>query len=192
MKINPALHNPTPGEPDPNILFTAEQIQTRVEELAREIVHDYGQTEFLTVSIMKGSFVFTADLIRALSRYKARPILDFMTLSSYGGGTSSQGSISILNGMTLPVAGNRVLIIDDILDTGLTLQTACRLLHDRGATEVRTCVLLDKPARRSVPVEAHYSGFKIENVFVVGYGLDHNNRYRQLPYLTTLNPPPAS
>ncbi len=171
------------------ILYSAEQIQKRVHELADEIVCDYGQQEFLTVSIMKGSFIFAADLIRSLSDRKAQPILDFITLSSYGSKTVSCGSVSMLNGLTFPVTGCRVLIIDDILDTGLTLQTASRLLYELGAKEVRTCVLLDKPARRSVPFKANYRGFQIEDVFIIGYGLDYENRYRHLPYLTTLTPP---
>ena len=179
------------NDPANSILYSADQIQKRVHELADEIARDYGHEEFLAVAIMKGSFVFAADLIRCLSNRKAQPVLDFITLSSYGAGTSSRGAISIINEMTLPVAGKRVLIIDDILDTGLTLQTACQLLYDRSAKEVRTCVLLDKPARRSVPIEANYRGFQIENVFIIGYGLDHNNRFRHLPYLTTLTPPPS-
>ncbi|MEI6168790.1 MAG: hypoxanthine phosphoribosyltransferase [bacterium] len=177
--------------PGHHILFPAVQIQQRVSRLAAEIAQAYGQEEFLAVSIMKGSFVFTADLLRALSEHQAQPVLDFITLSSYGSGTISRGAISIVDELTASVTGHRVLIIDDILDTGRTLQTACRLLSERGAKEVRTCVLLDKPARRAVPIEANYCGFKIENVFVVGYGLDYNNRFRQLPYLTTLTPPPA-
>lgn len=171
------------------LLYTANQIQVRVGELAGEIIRDYGREEFSAVSIMKGSFIFTADLVRSLAGLQGQPVLDFITLSSYGGGTTSRGSITLVDGMTLPVAGKRVLIIDDILDTGLTLQTAVNLLHERGAKDVRTCVLLDKPARRAVPIEAHYCGFKIENLFVVGYGLDFNNRYRQLPNLAVLTPP---
>ena len=177
--------------PGRHILFPAVQIQKRVSQLAAELARDYGQEEFLAVAIMKGSFVFAADLLRALSDHQAQPILDFITLSSYGAGTTSCGTISLLTDLTAPVAGQRVLIIDDILDTGRTLQTACRLLSEQGAKEVRTCVLLDKPSRRAVPIKADYCGFKIDNVFVVGYGLDYNNRYRQLPYLTTLTPPPA-
>lgn len=182
-----------PAQPDlTRILYSAAQIQQRVSEMAREIAADYGHEEFLAVSIMKGSFVFTADLIRYLFAQNAFPVLDFITLSSYGSETSSRGSISILNTeLTLPVTGKRVLIIDDILDTGLTLQTACHLLYERGATDVQTCVLLDKPSRRSVPIEANYCGFQIENVFIIGYGLDYNNRYRHLPHLTTLTPPPS-
>jgi hypoxanthine phosphoribosyltransferase len=176
---------------DRTILYSADQIQKRVNELADEIARDYGHEEFLAISIMKGSFIFAADLIRCLSLRKAQPVVDFITLASYGSGTSSCGAISILNDLTFPITGKRVLIIDDILDTGRTLQAACRMLSERGATEVRTCVLLDKPARRVAPIEANYRGFQIENVFIIGYGLDYDNRYRHLPYLTTLTPPPS-
>ena len=116
-------------------------------------------------------------------------MVDFLALSSYGAGTASQGHVAIRNELSLPVAGRRVLLIDDILDTGHTLQTASRLLVERGASEVRTCVLLDKPSRRIVPITANYVGFQVPNVFVVGYGLDYDNRYRHLPCLTTLTPP---
>lgn len=173
-----------------HLLYTAEQIRDRVNELAGEILRDYGREEFLTISIMKGSFIFTADLIRTLANLQGQPVLDFITLSSYGSGTTSKGGISLITGISLPVAGNRVLIIDDILDTGLTLQTAVNAVYEQGATEVRTCVLLDKPSRRTAPIEAHYCGFRIENLFVVGYGLDFNNRYRQLPHLAVLTPDP--
>ena len=187
----PDPQQPGTPAPDDHILFSAVQIQERINALADEIAREFGPEEFIAVSIMKGSFVFTADLIRALSVRRARPILDFMTLSSYGAGTTSGGTLSILNELSLPVAGRRILIIDDILDTGLTLQTACRLLSQQGATSVRTCVLLEKPARRTVPIHADYCGFQIANVFIVGYGLDYDNRFRQLPYLTTLTPPPT-
>ncbi len=185
----------TPSSPHPDlthVLFSAEQIQKRVNELADEIIRDYGHEEFLAVSIMKGSFIFTADLIRSLATRKAQPVLDFITLSSYEHRTHSRGSVSILNGLTLSVTGKRVLIIDDILDTGLTLHKACHLLREQGAKDVRTCVLLDKPARRSAPIEANYRGFQIENVFIIGYGLDYDNRFRQLPFITTLTPPPST
>jgi hypoxanthine phosphoribosyltransferase len=182
------LSSPTPPLDPTRILFCADQISQRVNELAKTIAHDYGQDEFLAISIMKGSFIFTADLMRSLANHNIHPILDFMTLSSYGSGTSSHGTISIQSDIDVPVTGLRVLLIDDILDTGLTLQTATRLLTERGAREVRTCVLLDKPARRSVSVQATYCGFQIEDVFIVGYGLDLDHRYRQLPYLTTLSP----
>jgi len=183
--------NPIPQPDFKHILFSADQIEKRINELAREISRDYGAEGFLAVSIMNGSFMFAADLVRALFHRNAHPIMDFITLSSYGRETSSRGSVSILNELTLPIAGNRILLIDDILDTGLTLQKAIQLLQERGAKDVRTCVLLDKPARRAAPIEPNYCGFKIEDVFIIGYGLDFDNRYRHLPFLTTLTPAPS-
>ena len=171
------------------LLFTADQVQHRVEALADDLARDYGPGDLLAVALLKGSFIFVADLIRHLSARKVHPVVDFLALSSYGAGTASQGHVAIRNELSLPVAGRRVLLIDDILDTGHTLQTASRLLVERGASEVRTCVLLDKPSRRIVPITANYVGFQVPNVFVVGYGLDYDNRYRHLPCLTTLTPP---
>ncbi|MEI6787225.1 MAG: hypoxanthine phosphoribosyltransferase [bacterium] len=167
-------------------LFSAEQIRTRINALADDIARDYGADDILAVSILKGSFVFTADLIRALAGHQVHPLVDFMTLSSYGSSSMSSGKVLLHQELSLPVKGHRVLLIDDILDTGLTLQTACKLLLQKGATDVRTCVLLDKPSRRIAPITADYIGFQIEDVFVVGYGLDYNNRYRHLPGLATL------
>ncbi|MEI6564477.1 MAG: hypoxanthine phosphoribosyltransferase [bacterium] len=181
------------SQPDlSHVLFTADQLKQRVNEVADEIARDYGKGEFIAASIMKGSFIFAADLIRCLSDRDVHPVVDFITLSSYGSETSSRGTVTLLNELSLPVAGHRVLLIDDILDTGLTLQTACQLLSGRGATDVRTCVLLDKPSRRSVPISANYCGFQVDDHFIVGYGLDYNNRYRHLPFLTTLIKPGTS
>jgi hypoxanthine phosphoribosyltransferase len=167
-------------------LFSASEIQTRISALAKDIARDYGTDEILAVSILKGSFVFTADLIRALAGHQLHPLVDFLTLSSYGSDSTSSGKVTLHHELSLPVGGHRVLLIDDILDTGLTLQTACQLLTRQGAKEVRTCVLLDKPSRRVAPIAADYTGFQIEDVFVVGYGLDYNNRYRHLPGLVSL------
>lgn len=174
------------------VLFTADQVRHRVNAIADQIAAGYGQDEFIAVAVLKGSFMFVADLIRCLSMRHVHPIVDFLTLSSYGDGTSSRLEVDVHCEGTLPVQGRRILLIDDILDTGLTLQTARRLLTERGAAEVRICVLLDKPARRVAPIAADYTGFQVDNVFVVGYGLDHDNRYRDLPGLAILEfvPPP--
>lgn len=167
-------------------LFTADEVRKRVNAIADQIAADYGQDEFIAVAVLKGSFMFVADLIRCLSVRQVHPIVDFLTLSSYGSGTASCLEVDVRSVGTLPVEGRRVLLIDDILDTGLTLQTARKILTERGAAEVRICALLDKPARRIAPITAEYTGFQIENVFVVGYGLDHDNRYRDLPGLAIL------
>lgn len=167
-------------------LFSASRIRERVDEIAAGIATDFGD-DCRIVAILKGSFVFVADLIRQLSERNVHPVVDFISLSSYGAGTESCGTATVRGELSLSVKGRRVLLIDDILDTGVTLQTARQLLLDNGAADVRTCVLLDKPARRVVPIKADYVGFTIDDVFVVGYGLDHDNRYRHLPYLATLS-----
>jgi hypoxanthine phosphoribosyltransferase len=175
------------------VLFSAEQIRQRIEAMASEIARDYGHTDLIAVAVLKGSFIFLADLARLLSSQGVHLAIDFIALSSYGSGTSSAGEVAIRQDLVVSVARHPVLLVDDILDTGFTLQTASRLLIEKGASEVRTCVLLDKPSRRQVPMTAHYVGFQIDDVFAVGYGLDYDSRYRHLPYLASLvfdNPTP--
>lgn len=167
-------------------LFTAPEIQQRVDCLADDIARDYGPADFSVVSVLKGGFVFTADLIRALARRGVHPVVDFVTFSSYGASTVSSRNVTLEREFSLPVTGRRILLVDDILDSGLTLNAAKKLLYDRGALDVRVCVLLDKKARRGIPMTANYTGFHIDNVFVVGYGLDFDNRYRELPDLVAL------
>jgi len=167
-------------------LFTAAAIQQRVETIANEIARDYGQEDFSVVAILKGGFVFTADLIRALALRSVHPLVDFVSLASYGAQTMSSKQVTLRHELSLPVKGRRILLIDDILDTGLTLQAARQLLVDQGASDIRICVLLDKPSRRQAALSADYTGFQIDNVFVVGYGLDYDHRFRELPYLAVL------
>jgi len=169
------------------VLFTAEQIRHRVEALARELIAHYPPGDVIAVAVLKGSFVFVADLARLLAAHDLHLVIDFITLDSYGAGTESSGRVTVRQDISVPVHGRRVLLIDDILDTGLSLQTARDLLLTRGAAEVRACVLLDKPARRRVPITADYIGFVVDDVFVVGYGLDFESRYRHLPYLAALS-----
>jgi hypoxanthine phosphoribosyltransferase len=177
--------------PDPDgidVLFTAEQIAARVEELAGEIVaHIDG--DLLVVVILKGSFVFAADLIRALDRKGAPARVDFITLSSYHEGTESSGRVDLAHDLSEDVKGQDVLIVDDILESGRTLDFACSTIADRGAASVRTCLLLDKPARRKVAIEADFVGFSIAPEFVVGYGLDLAHRYRGLPFIGLVREP---
>ena len=169
-------------------LFTADQIRARVNAMADTLAAGLPEGELLCVALLNGSFIFAADLARALADRDVHPVIDFMTPSSYGGTTASAGSITLKRDLSIPVAGRDILLLDDILDTGITLQAVCRLLAERGAASVHTCVLLDKPARRRVPVTADLVGFVIDDVFVVGYGLDYDNRYRHLPYLAALTP----
>jgi len=170
----------------PRPLFTADQIRARINAMADTLAADLPDGELLCVALLNGSFMFAADLARALSERDVHLVIDFMTPASYGAGTVSSGAVTLRHDLSLPVEGRYVLLLDDILDTGLTLQSVCRLLKERGAASVRTCVLLDKPARRRVPVVADLVGFVIEDVFVVGYGLDYDGHYRHLPYLAAL------
>ena len=164
------------------IRFSSAEIATRIEDLARDI-RDAMPDDTLMVPILTGSFVFAADLVRALARAGADWPLDFMTLSSYGAGTQSSGQIDIVRDLRESVAGRSVLVIDDILDTGKTLLFARDLLRGRGARNVRICALLDKPARRRVDLTADFIGFAVTDEFLVGYGLDKAGRHRGLPYI---------
>jgi hypoxanthine phosphoribosyltransferase len=162
-------------------LFDEGRIARRVDELAAEIASSLPR-ELLLVVVLKGGFVFAADLMRALDRLGRVPRVDFLRLSSYGPSQQSSGSVQI-DGPAPDVAGRDVLLVDDIVDTGRSLVVARKLLLERGASSVATCVLLDKPSRREVEVEADFVGFSIEDVFVVGYGIDFAEQYRHLPWI---------
>jgi hypoxanthine phosphoribosyltransferase len=168
------------------ILFDAERIRARVHALGQAISRDLSGRDVVLLALLKGSVVFVADLLRAIDI----PVrLDFAWVSSYGDGTESSGEIQIRVFPDGELAGRTVLIVDDILDTGRTLSRVVERIHSGlRPADVRVCVLLDKAARRKVPVEAHYVGFPVEDVFVVGYGLDHADRYRNLPYIGVLSP----
>jgi len=168
-----------------NVLFSEEEIARRVEVLAREICSDE-PGELLVVVVLKGSFVFAADLIRALERVGASAQVDFVTLSSYGVGKKSTGTVTLTHDLVEDVKGRSILLVDDILESGRTMAFARKTLLERGADSVKTCLLLDKPANRKVDIEADYVGFSIGDEFVVGYGLDYAHRYRGLPFIGTL------
>ena len=165
------------------ILIDKTTIAARVDALVDEIVASAHPGELVMVGILKGSFMFLADLMRSLHRHNVHPRVDFLTLSSYGDGTVSQGSVKIEHDIREEVSGADVLVVDDILDTGRTLAFTKSLLLARGAKSVRTCVLLDKQTHRAVEFEADFKGFDIADHFVVGYGLDYANRYRELPHI---------
>lgn len=167
-------------------LFTAAEIQRRVDQLAETLDATLPHGDILCIAVLHGSFVFVADLARALSVRERHLAIDFMSVGSYGGTTTSSGHVTLRQDTTLPVAGRHVLLVDDILDTGRTLSAVTRMLRERGAASLLTCVLLDKPSRREIPVRADVVGFTVGDVFVVGYGLDYNQRYRNLPYLAAL------
>ncbi len=175
----------TKADPELEVIFTPEDIAGRLKELAQEI----SSAEFenlLVVAILKGSFVFAADLIRAMHAAGLAPEVDFMTLSSYKKARISSGQVSILRDMDLDVRGRHVLVIDDVLDSGRTLAFAKDLLVARGAATIRTCVLLDKQLPRAVNLEPDYYAFLCPNEFVVGYGMDVAHRYRELPFVGRL------
>ena len=163
-------------------LFSAEQISVRVEELAREIAAAW-LNDLIIVAVLKGSFIFAADLIRALHRHGLKPEIDFMFLASYGTGTHSSGAVEVLREVESKLEGRDVVVVDDILDSGRTLAFAKAFLEARGAGSVRTCVLLDKQVPRAAVIAPDFTGFRCPPVFVVGYGTDLAHRYRELPFI---------
>lgn len=168
------------------VLFTAAEIKERTEALAAEIAGVMGH-EFLIVSLLRGAFMFTADLVREFYAISVHPQIDFMTLSSYGSGTSSSGSVAINRDLTEDVKGKTVLIVDDILETGRTLQYAKQVLQERGAAKIKVAMLLEKSGKLQVDARADFVGFSIPDKFVVGYGLDYANHYRELPFIGYLD-----
>lgn len=179
----PADYRPAREVP---VLFSAETIGQRITALASEIRVAMGQ-EFLIVGLLRGSFVFAADLVRALHRAGCAPQIDFLTLSSYGAAKESSGQVDMHRMMSDSVAGKPVLLVDDILESGRTLEAATVWLRDQGAASVEACVLLDKPTGRTLPIEARFVGFEVPPRFVVGYGLDYAGYYRDLPFIGVLD-----
>lgn len=167
------------------ILLTEERISERVADLGREISADYAGLELTLVCVLRGAVVFLADLIRRLS-VPAR--VDFMAISSYGPDTRTTGVVRILKDLDDSIEDRHVLVVEDIVDSGLTLSYLLDNLRSRNAASVRVCALLDKPARRLVPVRLDYIGFTLPDCFVVGYGLDYAQRYRGLRYVAALSP----
>jgi len=170
------------GEPAVRVIIPAAEIQRRIGELVTEIV-GAGLSRPILVPILTGSFVFAADLMRALGCAGLALEVDFLSLSSYRKSTTASGKIDILRDLEIDVAGRDVLLVDDILDTGRTLAFAKDLVAARGARRILTCVLLDKPVRRAVQCSADFKAFDCPPVFVVGYGMDVAHRYRELPYV---------
>jgi hypoxanthine phosphoribosyltransferase len=166
-----------------DVVFTAEEIQQRVNLLVDEMQADCRAEQFVMIGILRGSFMFLADLVRDLYQHGIHPRIDFMTLESYGEGLESSGVVRVTKDISVDVRGAHVLLVDDILDTGRTLRFASEHVAAKGAASIKTCVLLDKPSRRVAPIQADYAGFLIDDFFVVGYGLDYDSRYRELPYL---------
>ncbi len=167
------------------VLLTEEQIRARVKELGAQISRDYQGRDLLILFILKGALMFVADLIREIDMHVH---LDFMVVSSYGARTTSSGSVRIVTDMRSDVRGRHVLIVEDIIDSGLTLHEIIRHLQVREPASLEICTLLSKPARRQVPLNVRYVGFEIPDAFVVGYCLDFNERYRNLPFIGVLKP----
>ncbi|GAA0085228.1 hypoxanthine phosphoribosyltransferase [Clostridium sp. MB05] len=163
-----------------NILFTEDQIKTRITELGKVIAEEYKDKNLYVLPLLRGSFVFGADIFRAID---CKANVGFMTTSSYGHGEESTGEVKVVNDIPDNIEGWDVLIVDDIIDTGYTMEFVINYVKKRGAKSVKTCVLLDKPSRRKVDLKPDYCCFEIEDLFVVGYGLDYESFYRNVPYV---------
>lgn len=162
------------------ILFNEEQIAARVAQLGRQISEDYAGEEVIVVCVLNGAMPFTADLLRKL---EGQVRLDTIAASSYGNGTISSGTVKITKELKTDIVGRNVLLVDDVFDTGLTMSLLVETLQARGAKSIKSCVFLDKTARHSVVYRPDYVGYEIPDAFVIGYGLDYNEQYRQLPYV---------
>ncbi len=168
------------SQPEPHILFTRDEIETTVKKLAGEISQDYDGKHPLLIGVLKGSFMFMADLIRHLDF----PLeVEFITLSSYGRGRSTPGGIKVVQGLRSKVRSRDVIIIEDIVDTGLTIAFLLDYLMKKKPASLKLCALTDKPSRRQVPVNIDYLGFTVPNKFIVGYGIDWDEKFRYLPHI---------
>jgi hypoxanthine phosphoribosyltransferase len=171
----------TPG-PGPVQIEPAE-IQARVAEMGARIAHDYGDEPLHLICVLNGAFLFMADLVRAIPRVVT---IDFLSVSSYGSRTETSGEVRLMKDLDQSLKGKHVLLVEDIVDTGLTMQYLLGYLEGRGPLSVRVAALLSKPARRVVEVPVHYLGFEIDDAYVYGYGLDIAHRYRNMPFVTSL------
>ncbi len=168
-----------------SILYSEEQLRERVKELGAQITADYAGKEPVLASVLRGSYIFMADLTRAIDL----PVtVDFMAVSSYGAGTKSSGQVEIKKDLSDSIEGRDLIIVEDILDSGNTLFYLMEILKARKPASIRICTLMDKPDRRTQPIVADYVGFTIPDAFVVGYGLDYDEKYRNLPYVGILKP----
>ncbi len=164
------------------ILFNSDEIKVRVEELGKEISKNYKGKELIVISLLRGSFIFAADLVREINV----PVeIDFMTTSSYGSDEETSGVVDIINDFRTKVTGKDILIVDDIMDSGFTMRYVVEHFIKYNPNSIKTCVMLDKPSRRRVDIKPDYAGFAIPDVFIVGYGLNYGNHYRNIPYIFT-------
>lgn len=167
------------------ILYTEEELSRRVKELGAQIAADYAGRQPMLISVLRGSYIFMADLTRAID---LDVTVDFMAVSSYGAGTVSSGQVEIKKDLSDSIEGRDLIIVEDILDSGNTLYYLMDVLRARRPASIRVCALMDKPERRTKPITADYAGFTIPDAFIVGYGLDYAERYRNLPYVGVLRP----
>lgn len=167
------------------VFYSEEQIKARIEELGSQIFDDFHNRQPLFVGALKGCFIFMADLVRAC---QMKSDVEFIGLSSYGGGTSSSGNVQITRDLQQDITGRHIIVVEDILDSGNTLYFLKNYLMTKGAASVSIVTLLDKPARREKPIYADYFGFEVPDEFVVGYGLDYDQVYRNVPYIGVLKP----
>jgi hypoxanthine phosphoribosyltransferase len=167
------------------ILIDEDDLQRRITELGEEISSDYGGRDLLLLGVLKGAVFFMSDLMRRLT---IPCEIDFMAISSYGASTDSSGVVRILKDLDINIEGRHVLVVEDIIDSGLTLSYLMRMLESREPASLEICALLTKPERREIDVDVRYTGFEIPNRFVIGYGLDFAERYRNLPYVAVLHP----
>lgn len=163
-------------------LFSRAEIDERVKQLGIEISRDYDKKDLVVISLLRGSFIFTSDLVRELSI----PVeVDFMTTSSYGHSEESSGVVDIVHDIRTVIKGKDVLIVDDIMDSGFTLENVVKHLENKSPNSIKICVMLDKPSRRKVELSPNYVGFTIPDLFIVGYGLNYGDFYRNIPYIFT-------
>jgi len=174
------------SNPNLEVLLSQEQIQTRIKELGAEITREYSGLNPLLVGVLKGACFFLSDLLRAID---TRLGIEFMAISSYGSSTRTSGEVRIMKDLDVPIEGRHILVVEDIVDTGLTLSYLLANLASRGAASVKLAALLDKYERREKDVKIDYLGFQIPDAFVVGYGLDYAERYRNLPFIAVLKNP---
>ena len=167
------------------VLLSEDEIREKVRELGGKITADYKNSNLMLVTVLKGAVVFLADLMRQID---VPAEIDFMVVSSYGSGVKSSGVVKIVKDLDVPLAGKDILIVEDILDSGLTLSYIKELLESRGPRSIRIATLLDKPSRRKVDLQADYIGFSVPDEFVIGYGLDYDEKYRNLPFIGILKP----
>lgn len=168
-----------------HVLLSAEELSARVKELGAQITRDYEGKEVVFVGVLRGSFIFMADLVRAVDLYS---YIDFMQVSSYGDRSTTTGAVKIVQDLSMDIEDRHVIIVEDILDSGMTLSYLLKYMQGRKPASLAIATLLDKPARRTADVKADYAGFTVPDAFVVGYGLDYAQKYRSLPYIGVLKP----